>query len=44
VRVVELAEPNRDVAADDDRTLARLDEDALVPVGVPGRWQQSDSG
>src|SRR5262245_4387012 len=43
VRLVELAEPNRDVTADDDRTPARLDEDALVPVRVPGRWQQADS-
>src|SRR5262245_506155 len=43
VRLVELAEPNRHVAADDDRTPARLDEDALVPVRVPGRWQQADS-
>src|SRR6185295_72251 len=42
-RLVELAEPNRHVAADDDRTPARLDEDALVAVRVPGRWQQSDS-
>jgi catechol 2,3-dioxygenase-like lactoylglutathione lyase family enzyme len=37
VRLVELAEPNRHVAADDDWTAARLDEDALVPVRVPGR-------
>ena len=43
VRLVELAEPNRHVAADDERTPARLDEDALVPVRVPGRWQQPDS-
>jgi hypothetical protein len=43
VRLVEFAEPNRHVAADDDRTPARLDEDALVPVRVPGRWQQADS-
>src|SRR5262249_47049741 len=43
VRLLELAEPNRHVAADDDRTPARLDEDALVPVRVPGRWQHPDS-
>jgi len=43
VRLVELAEPNRHVAADDDRTPALLDEDVLVPVRVPGRWQQPDS-
>ena len=29
VRLVELAEPNRHVAADDDRTPARLDDDNL---------------
>jgi hypothetical protein len=29
VRLVELAEPNRHVAADDDRTPARLDDDHL---------------
>src|ERR1043166_2951669 len=42
VRLVELAEPNRHVAADDNRTPARLDEDALVPVRMPARWQQPD--
>src|SRR5262245_27079892 len=39
VRLVELAEPNRHVPTDDDGTPAGLDEDALVPVRVPGRWQ-----
>jgi len=42
-RLLELAEPNRHVAADDDWMPARLDEDALVPVRVPGRRQQADS-
>jgi hypothetical protein len=43
VRLVELAEPNRHVAADDDRTPARLDDYHLMPVRVPRRRQQSDS-
>ena len=33
---------NGHVAADDDRTPARLDDDHLMPVGMPGRRQQAD--
>jgi hypothetical protein len=42
-RLVQLAEPHRHVAADDDPTPASLDKDALMPVRVTGRWQQPDS-
>ena len=42
-RLVELAEPNRHVAADDDWTPASLDDDHLVPVRVPGCRQQAES-
>jgi hypothetical protein len=43
VRLVELAEPNRHVAADDDRTPASLDDDHLHAAGVAGRRDESVS-
>jgi hypothetical protein len=36
VRLVELAEPDRHVAADDDRTSAGLDYDTCMPRVWPG--------
>src|SRR6266536_5470421 len=46
VRLIEFDEPNRHVAADDDRTLARLDDDHLHAACVarrrdePEPWKQ----
>jgi hypothetical protein len=40
-RLVELAEPNRDVAADDDRTSASLDDDHLHAACVAGAGTSS---
>jgi hypothetical protein len=44
VRLIELAEPHRHVAADDDRTLARLDDDHLRAGCVPRRRDEPDPG
>jgi hypothetical protein len=44
VRLVELAEPNRHVAADDDRTPASLDDDHLHPRCVSRRWDEPEPG
>ncbi len=44
VRLVELAEPNRDVAADDDRTPARLDDDHLHAGCVARRRDEPEPG
>src|SRR5215213_1496334 len=44
VRLVELAEPNRHVAADDDRTPASLDDDHLHAAGVARRRDESEPG
>jgi hypothetical protein len=44
VRLVELAEPNRHVAADDDRTPARLDDDHLRAACVARRRDESEPG
>src|SRR5215208_7554125 len=44
VRLVELAEPHRDVAADDDRTPARLDDDHLHAACVARRRGESEPG
>src|SRR5437763_438854 len=44
VRLVELAEPNRHVAADDDRTLASLDDDHLHAACVARRRDESEPG
>src|SRR5829696_5617089 len=44
VRLVELAEPDRDVAADDDRPRAGLDDDHLHAWGVAGRRDKSEAG
>jgi hypothetical protein len=43
VRLVELAEPDRHVAADDDWTPAGLDDDHLCTAGVAGRRDEPDS-
>src|SRR5262247_4386309 len=44
VRLVELAEPNRHVAADDDRTSARLDDDHLHAACVSRRRDEPKPG
>src|SRR5512134_3737127 len=44
VRLVELAEPNRHVAADDDRTPASLDDDHLHPACVAWRGDEPEPG
>jgi len=44
VRLVELAEPNRHVTADDDRTPARLDDDHLRPACVARRRDEPEPG
>jgi hypothetical protein len=44
VRLVELAEPNRDVAADDDWRPARLDDDHLHAACVAWRRDESELG
>src|SRR5581483_9523606 len=44
VRLVELAEPNRHVAADDHRTPASLDDDHLRPACVTRRWDEPEPG
>ncbi|HMK91699.1 MAG TPA: hypothetical protein VK576_01755, partial [Thermoleophilia bacterium] len=44
VRLVELAEPNRHVAADDDRTPASLDDDHLRAACVAGRRDEPEPG
>jgi hypothetical protein len=44
VRLVELAEPNRHVAADDDRTPASLDDDHLRAACVARRRDESEPG
>jgi hypothetical protein len=43
-RLVELAEANRHVAADDDRTPARLDDDHLRAARVARRRDEPESG
>jgi hypothetical protein len=43
-RLVELAEPNRHVAADDDRTPASLDDDYLRPACVARRRDEPEPG
>jgi hypothetical protein len=43
-RLVELAEPHRHVAADDDRSPARLDDDHLHAGCVAGRRDESEPG
>src|SRR5215217_1470747 len=44
VRLVELAEPNRHVAADNDRTPTSLDDDHLHATCVAGRRHESEPG
>jgi hypothetical protein len=44
LRRFELPEPDRHVAADDDRAPARLDDDHLHPAGVARRGDQPDPG
>jgi hypothetical protein len=44
LRLVELAEPNRHVAADDHRTPAILDDDHLHSAGVTRRRDKSEPG
>src|SRR5512142_3238476 len=44
VRLVELAEPNRHVAAGDERTPASLDDDHLQPACVAGRRDEPEPG
>src|SRR5512143_4335044 len=44
VRLIELAEPNRHVATDDDRTPASLDDDHLRPMCVARRWDAPEPG
>src|SRR5581483_8155271 len=44
VRLVELAEPDRHVAADDDRTPASLDDDHLRAARVARRRDEPDPG
>jgi hypothetical protein len=42
VRLIEFAEPNRHVAADDDRTIARLDDDHLHAACVARRRDEPE--
>src|SRR5512143_3392848 len=42
VRLVELAEPNRHVATDDDRRPASLEDDHLRAVCVARRWDEPE--
>ena len=44
VRLVELAEPHRHVAADDNRTRAGLDDDHLHAAAVARRRDESEPG
>ena len=44
VRLVELAEPNRHVAADDDRTPPSLDDDHLHAACVTRRRDEPEPG
>jgi len=44
VRLVELAKPNRHVAANDDRTRASLDDDDLHAACVAGRRDEPEPG
>ena len=44
VRLVEFAEPNCHVAADDDRTPASLNDDHLHPVCVTRRRDETEPG
>src|SRR5882762_5209156 len=44
VRLIELAEPNRHVAADDDRTPASLDDDHLHAACVARRREEPEPG
>jgi hypothetical protein len=44
VRLVELAEPNRHVAANDDRTIASLDDDHLQAARVARRRDEPEPG
>src|SRR5213595_3214362 len=44
MRLVELAEPDRHVAADDNRTPASLDDDHLHAARVAGRRDESEPG
>src|SRR4029450_2618802 len=44
VRLIEFAEPNRHVAADDDRTLARFDDDHLRATCVARRRDEPEPG
>jgi hypothetical protein len=44
VRFLELTEPNRHVAADDDWTPTSLDDDHLRAPGVARRRDESDPG
>jgi hypothetical protein len=44
VRLVELAEPNRHVAANDDRTIASLDDDHCKPRVWPGAGTSRSPG
>ena len=44
VRLVELAEANSHVAADDDRTPARLDDDHLQAARVARRRDEAEPG
>lgn len=44
VRLVEFAEPNRHVAADDERTPAGLDDDDLRPARVARRGDEPQAG
>jgi hypothetical protein len=44
VRLIELAEPNRHVAADDDRTPASLDDDHLQAACVARRRDEPEPG
>ena len=43
-RLIELAEPHRHVAADDDRAPARLDDDHLQPACVSWRRDEPEPG
>ena len=43
-RLVELAEPNGHIAADDDRTPAGFDDDHLHAIGVARRRDESEPG
>src|SRR5215213_11268411 len=44
VRLVELAEPNRHIAPDDNRTPVSLDDDHLRPSCVARCWEQPEPG